>query len=64
MIITLSTGEKVKVKETFKDMLKELSTESKIVAFTVKETKIVSGEYKEVESVESFTLSHIVRYQP
>jgi len=64
MIITLVTGEKVKVKESLEDMVRCMSQESKIASFTVKENKIIKGEYKEVEINEAFTIAHIVRYQP
>jgi len=64
MTITLITGEKVKVKETFADLLNVITDKAKVIAFTVNETKIVKGEYKAVETTEQFTLSHIVRYQP
>lgn len=63
MIITLSTGEKIKVKETFDDVLKVMSGDSKTVALTVREVKVIQGAYDTVDVTEYYTLSHIVSYK-
>ena len=63
MIITLITGEKYKVIETFEDMIIRMSETSQFYKLTVKETKIVRGSYQEVETPVYFRIEHIVSYE-
>lgn len=66
MIITLITGEKVKVKESiegFGQYFIEMVGDSNIMPLTVLETKIVKGSYKECETPIYFRTEHIVSYE-
>lgn len=66
MIITLTTGEKVKVKESiegFGQYFTEIFEARKIIELTVLETKLLKGEFKEVETPVYYRTEHIVSYE-
>ena len=65
MIITLITGEKVKVKETWAQHsnILVMTDFPPVIKLTVLETKIVKGEYKACETSIYYRVEHIVSYE-